>query len=134
MKCKADPMSPQKRAAWKRRLSKLPRVALLAIKDDITKMLEDGHFDIEIEIASMHCDPTLVHRTITDQGERKLQEIFCSRERCARCPHGPFWFVFRSSKKGTTVRFQSAPPLPPDLIDQMGRDLRTPTPYRIATD
>ena len=128
----SEAMSPQKKASWKQRLSSLPRVQLAEIERIIANLIEDGAFDQELEIASRHCDPRMVHRTITDQGRRKLQEVNCSETRCPKCPHGPFWFVFRSAGlSGTKIRFQSVPALPPWVIDAMGDDVRTPIAYEI---
>lgn len=127
----SEAMSPQRRAAWKKRLSKLTRVQLIELEGGIKKLLEEGVFDAEFEIASRYCgSPQRVHRTIVDHGRRKLQEIYCSEDRCSKCPHGPFWFAFRSSKRhGTKVHFQSAPALPPGVIEQMNDDIRAPIAF-----
>lgn len=132
----SEAMSPQRRASWRERLSKLSRLELIEIETQIAKLLKEGRFDADVEIASKHCDPNRVHRTIKDQGRRKLQEIYCAEEPCPKCPHGPFWFVFRSSRlHGTRIRFQSAPALPPDLIEKMENDIRPPIAwFEIKTD
>src|ERR1700722_9441112 len=102
---RSEAMTPQRIASWTERLSKLSRVQLIEIAALIKKQLGKGRFDAELEIASKHCDLGMVHRTIRDEGRRKLQEIYCSEERCSICPHGPFWFVFRTSEShGATVR------------------------------
>lgn len=128
-------MSPQKRAAWIRRLSILSRPALLVVKAEIERLLKSGSFDPETEIASAHSDPSLVCRTITDQGHRKLQEIYCCQEHCQTCPHGPFWFNIKQSKTGKVkVRFTGTPALPPDLLEKMNDDIQKPSVYIVRTD
>lgn len=123
----SEAMSPQKRASWKKRFSKLARVQLMELQGEIENLLEDGDFDTEFEVASKHYDPRMVHRTFKDQGRHKLQEIYCCEARCSHCPHGPFWFVYRSSRQqGIKVRFQGTPALPPELIDEMNDETRPP--------
>jgi hypothetical protein len=48
---------------------------------------------------------TLVHTTKgkKDGRWRQLQTIYCSKERCARCPHGPYWYSYSENRQKKTV-------------------------------
>jgi len=118
-------MTPQKRNAWKKRISRLCRTDLINVREMIDARLANGQFDPEIEIATRHTESSLVSRTIHVEGPRRLQEILCCTERCPSCPHGPFWFRYNS--KGKLLYFTGNwPALPADVLSEMERDCQDP--------
>ena len=132
-------LSPRKRAEWKKRFTRLSRSQLREIGFELFVAYRSKTADRETEIAEGHCDPTLVAQVIRIQGaRRRLQTIYCSSERCDNCPHGPYWYVFRSTKeKGETkVRYAGQPYLDENTLERMRKHVEgaTPIPYEIKFD
>jgi hypothetical protein len=52
---------------------------------------------------------------------RQLQKIYCSTEHCPNCPHGWYWYTYRSNKKTgkVTAHFTGIPVFEPKLIDKL---------------
>ncbi|SRR6266446_845588 len=50
---------------------------------------------------------------------REFRKIYCSRERCPRCPHGPYWYSIRENKRRRTrvVHFRRAPVFSRELVE-----------------
>jgi hypothetical protein len=132
-------LSPRKRAEWKKRFGRLSRSQLKEIGFELVLAYQRKTAERETEIAEGHCDPTLVAQLIKAQGaRRRLQTIYCFAERCENCPHGPYWYVFQSSKKKgeTRVRYAGQPAFDEDTLEQMRKDAETatPIPYEIKLD
>ena len=69
----------------------------------------------EVDIATAHTgDPTLVDQVLRVAGDKtsgkwfQVERIFCSTEKCPKCPHGDYMYEYRHNKKKgtTTVRFK----------------------------
>ena len=78
----------------------------------------------EIDIAAEHSgEPDLVGEVLDVQDEgrwrEQLQTIYCSTDRCPRCPHGPYWYTYRQNvRKGTTsIRYAGRPFVDMKLVD-----------------
>jgi hypothetical protein len=127
----AEVISPRIRAEWKKRFARLSRAQLQEVSTELALAYQRRATDREREAAEAHCDPTLVARVMRTQGRsRKLQTIYCSSTRCEDCPHGPYWYTYRSSRrKGTTtVQFTGYSFLDEATVVQMHRDVEEATP------
>lgn len=125
--------SPQQRQAWRKRFHALSRAQLEELAKEISISARSRAPNREIEIAQTHCAPELVHRVdrISDPS-RRLQTIFCSTGRCPDCPHGPYWYVYRTSKRKGVVSVRYAGEgLPSSLIDQMQKEISVPAMYGV---
>lgn len=56
---------------------------------------------------------------------RRLLRIYCSQERCPRCPHGDFWYRYRRNSQSATtaVRFTGRAVFAPDAIDRRSKEI-----------
>src|SRR3990167_2013873 len=90
----------------------------------------------EIDIAAEHAgEPHLIHKVYRLRGDRKrgrwsqLQRIYCSAERCANCPHGPYWYTYRTNKKRGTLSVTftgKGAAFSPELLEELERNVRPP--------
>jgi hypothetical protein len=112
----------------------LSRAQLEEFKGEVDYALTNNPFEPEEEIAQAHYNPDLIHKVERSTGSsRRLQSIYCSFERCPDCPHGPYWYVYRTSKrKGVVfVRFDGSPAFPPSLIEEMRKHVSPPVAYEL---
>ena len=120
----------------------MPLQKLHRLRTDVDRFIAEieGGPQREIDIAFEHSDPALVGRvlrTIGDPGagtRYQIERIYCSIEKCPRCPHGDFWFRYRrSGNKGTLkkecVGFGAPMAFDHELLEQMKGGLREPVSY-----
>jgi hypothetical protein len=76
----------------------------------------------------------VIHKSTTDKASvwYQAQTIYCSRNRCQSCPHGPFIYKYRRKKKGEiTVKFTGEPVFDiRSLANQLHRICESPPPQR----
>lgn len=96
---------------------KMSLAELRHLRDELqilTTELENGPRR-EIDIATDHTgDPALVSQVLRVDGDKtsgkwfQVERIFCSTEKCPKCPHGAYHYEYRYNKrKGTTtVRYR----------------------------
>jgi len=88
----------------------------------------------ELDIAREHaCEPDLTAEVVETRKQgaghtRELRRIYCSAQRCPRCPHGPYWYSIRENKRRRTraVRFSGAPVFSRELIERIQQQARPP--------
>jgi hypothetical protein len=89
----------------------------------------------DIDIAFDHTgDPSVVAKVLRVIGEPtssawyQVERIYCSKERCPRCPHGDFAFQYRRNKrKGTTSkRYVATTAFGQEVIDRLTAGVRKP--------
>lgn len=88
----------------------------------------------ELDIAREHsCEPKLTAEVVETRKQgagftRELRKIYCSAQRCPRCPHGPYWYSIRENKRRGTraVRFTGAPVFSREDIERIQRQARPP--------
>src|SRR5690348_1301331 len=109
-------MSPQKRIGWRRRFSAVPLPELKAIASELFAAAQSKAADKESLIAASHYDPVLIcevleTKTVQPGKWKSKQTVYCSPEHCPSCPHGPYWYDYRSSKRKrkVIVRFDGVP-------------------------
>lgn len=86
---------------------------LKRLRDDIQAIinqLESAPVRQEADIGAEYAGaPELIAEVVqTTKGKkdgrrRQLQTIYCSNERCARCPHGPYWYSYSENRRKKTV-------------------------------
>jgi hypothetical protein len=60
-------------------------------------------------------------------------KIFCSKERCNNCPHGPFSFQYKYNKSGALkVKFIGKPVFDLDILEKRERELENLPPPAIV--
>jgi hypothetical protein len=64
---------------------------------------------------------------------RQLEKVYCSEQRCERCPHGPYWYEYRANarRKSVAVTFKGAPAFDYELLQELKRSARLGEPYII---
>lgn len=88
----------------------------------------------EFDIAREHsCEPDLTAEVVETRKQgagytRELRKIYCSGQRCPRCPHGPYWYSIRENKRRGTraVRFSGAPVFSAEVIERIQRQAKPP--------
>ena len=101
----------------RRKYEKLPLVELMELRDELQIIITDIENGPrrEIDIATDHKgDPDLIAQVLRIVGDKtngkwiQVERIFCSKEKCPKCPHGDFHYEYRINKKKgiTTVRFK----------------------------
>jgi hypothetical protein len=60
-------------------------------------------------------------------------KIFCSKEKCDKCPHGPFFFEYKYDKSGTLeVAYEGRPAFDLDFLEKRERELDNLPPPAIV--
>lgn len=135
-----EAVSPQERAGWRRRFSEVPLPKLKAIASELFAAAQSKATDKESNIAASHYDPALVcevleTREVQHGKFKKKQTVYCSPKRCPSCPHGPYWYAYRSSKRKRKVAvcFDGVPGLPQQTLNSMREtsSIRDAAAYRI---
>ena len=89
----------------------------------------------EIDIAIEHSgNVSLIHEVVAIKGTkesgrwRQQESIYCSQERCPRCPHGPHWYRYRANKKrkSVTATFEGTPVFDHKMLLEMLKKARPP--------
>ena len=99
-----------------------------AIIDEIEALPEKREIDI---MADHTGDPKMIAEIINrEQGEGKWtqwESIYCCAERCPNCPHGPFMFVYRETKKGKIrIVDRGIPAFDIRVLKEMEKDIKPP--------
>jgi hypothetical protein len=130
---KTEAISPQERATWRKRFTYRSSAALGAIREEIDSFIATKVATEENEIACNHFDPALiaqVHRIRERSPSHKsqLQTIYCTSKKCPLCPHGPFWYSYRSRNRGNSisVRYEGKPAFSIEALDRMAQDVKPP--------
>lgn len=94
---------------------------LRRLHDDIQTMiteLESAPLPREADIGAEYKGaPELIAEVVRamkgkKQGHwKQLQTVYCSTERCPRCPHGPYWYGYSENKreKSISVKYEGMP-------------------------
>ncbi len=123
--------------ALRRKLGAMPLRRLRELQHDLKQLVAEleGQPRREIDIAVEHSgDPSLVAsvlRTIGDPNGNdwyQVECIYCSAERCARCPHGDFRFQYRRNKRKGTVskKYVGTMAFSHELIERLKAGVRNP--------
>jgi hypothetical protein len=76
----------------------------------------------------------VIHKSITKKTSvwYQAQTIYCSKDKCQSCPHGPFIYKYRRKKKGEiTVKFTGKPVFDiRSLANQLRGICESPPPQR----
>jgi hypothetical protein len=99
-------------SATRTKLIAMPLIKLRKLRSDLDSLIREVETASrrEIDIAAEHSgSPAMIHEVLELKGTRgasrwrQLEKIYCSAERCQRCPHGPFWYEYRTNKREKTV-------------------------------
>ena len=120
---------------------RMPLLKLKKLRECIEKIIERIEASSErreIDIASEHSGRAdlihTVHPIYGVSGDKnrgrwnQVESIYCCQERCPKCPHGPYWYSYRTNKRRGTlvVTFRGSPVLSPDSLESLKRDVRSP--------
>ena len=96
------------------KLYAMPLKKLRELRDDVQTVITDIESQRDrrdIDIASeFRGEPEFVAEVLRASGNKEsgkweqLEKIYCSRERCSRCPHGPFFFTYRRIKSSGKLK------------------------------
>ena len=109
----------------------------------IIEELEANPARREIDIAAEHSGKSALiqeiirHRPQKGRGWlKRLEKVYCSPQGCSKCPHGPFWFTYRTNKRSSAMNLVafSEPAFPDSLIKELRYQARPFTPYEILSD
>ncbi len=122
----------------------MPLVKLKKLQSDLELLLRELEAGPrrEVDIAWEHrgvpaqiCEVLEVRHV--DKGKRwkQLEKIYCSAARCLKCPHGPYWYEYRTNKRRETVTvvFKGKMAFDYDLIRELKRNTRPGKPYVFET-
>jgi hypothetical protein len=120
-------------AAVRTKLMAMPLVKLKKIQSDVEALVREveGAPRREVDIAAEHGGaPALTCAVLEKKAARggnrwrQLETIYCSLTRCPECPHGPYWYEYRTNKRrGTvTVVLKGKMAFDYDLIQRLKRD------------
>jgi hypothetical protein len=95
----------------RRRFEAMPLGGLHRLIDDLQELLVEleNHPPREVDIAADHRDPKLIAKVLRVEGDPhtsnwyQIERIYCSSQRCARCPHGDFRFRYQRNKQRGTI-------------------------------
>jgi hypothetical protein len=45
----------------------------------------------------------------------ELEKVRCGKPACKSCPHGPYWYAYRTTNKGKVVKRYIGKKLPPEI-------------------
>jgi hypothetical protein len=130
-----EPMSPQKTVGWWKTLASMPLCQLHEVVREATIAIRSQNPKQEVNVAASHFDSNLVctvFKTKKGRGEElRLQTIYCTDQRCPCCPHGPYLYVYRTSKRLKTVRLRyvGIPAFSEETIDRIRDGVHLGTPY-----
>ena len=137
-------LSPQARAGYSREWKALPLATLRELRKDLNHTIEEreGTDRSDTDIAAEVQDPKLVEsfgKEEVPRGKgRWLQQVKlnCCDACCQRCPHGPYWFLFRFVKsRGVIVaRAVPGPAFSPELIARLREGARPGVPYLLMPE
>jgi hypothetical protein len=67
---------------------------------------------------------------------RVLWTVYCSAERCPRCPHGPYWFTIRTNKRLRTraIRYSGRPAFDWHTVQALRAYVRPPIAVADSVD
>jgi hypothetical protein len=79
-------------------------------------------------------EPDLIAEVLRKNNYKKdskwyqVQTIYCSAQRCKRCPHGPFHYLYRRKKKTgeVTVKYIGEPVFDPRLVAKASKSAKAP--------
>ncbi len=100
---------------------------------DLISELESGPLR-DVDIASSHGGgQELVASQVDISGDpngaawQEVLRLYCSKDRCLRCPHGDFIFRFRRSRKGVVnVKYVGQRVFSAETIERMRRHAKAP--------
>ena len=103
---------------------------LRELRDDLSEIIREQEAQPrrEIDIAAEHTgDPALIARVLRTVGDpnsgrwHQVERIYCTFERCPRCPHGDFRYRYqRNKRKGTiTVDYVGTQVFDHELIERL---------------
>jgi hypothetical protein len=130
--------------AMRSKLIAMPLAKLRKLRSDLdllVRELENGP-KREVDIAWDHTGvASLISKVLEvkqkDPGRRwqQLEKIYCSAERCQKCPHGPYLYEYRANRqrKTTAVRFRGALAFDYDVLQELKKNARPGKPYIIQT-
>jgi hypothetical protein len=131
-----EALSPQARAAWRKRFSPYPVACLFAIRAELNGVIRalQASKPRDVDIAAAHWDPLLIAEVRqrlagrSDRGWSQLQSIYCSTARCQQCPHGPFWYRYRPRRRGhlISVRYVGKPFFSEEALAKVEMSVREP--------
>jgi hypothetical protein len=127
-------------AAMRSKFVAMPLMRLRKLHSELAGLIRDLEASPrrEVDVAYDHrglpgqtCQVLEVKHITPGRKRRQLEKVYCSERRRGRCPHGPYWYEYRSNARGETVAvtFKGAPAFDYNFLQELKRNTSLGKPY-----